>query len=410
MKAMLLTRTGRLEDAPLELRDVPEPVPTADEILIKVSACGVCHTELDEIEGRTPPPKLPVVPGHQVVGTVAAVGATDLGLDPESQKGDSPRRSKRRNPVQSPRFRSCPASFRKLGTVPPSSCVELAAGQPPFSHVFRVGDRVGVAWIHSACGKCEYCLSGRENLCPDFKATGRDANGGYAEYMTVPECFAYPIPDVFTDAEAAPLLCAGAVGYRSLRLAGWGLGHNPNSAAELGYVPRSALGLTGFGASGHLVLKTVRYQYPKTRVYVFARSKEEQAFARELGATWAGDTNDRAPELLDAVIDTTPAWDPVLAALASLKPGGRLVINAIRKEETDKQALLGIDYAKHLWMEKEIKSVANVTRRDVTEFLELAARIPIRPEVQEYAIEAANHALLELKERRIRGAKVIRVG
>jgi propanol-preferring alcohol dehydrogenase len=157
------------------------------------------------------------------------------------------------------------------------------------------------------------------------------------------------------------------------------------------------------------VLKTVRYQYPKTRVYVFARSKEEQAFARELGATWAGDTNDRAPELLDAVIDTTPVWGPVVAALANLKPGGRLVINAIRKEETDKQTLLGLDYAKHLWMEKEIKSVANVTREDVSEFLALAACIPIKPEVQEYPLEAANQALLELKERRIRGAKVIRI-
>ncbi len=386
MKAMLLTRVGRLEDAPLELADLPAPVPTAGELLIKVSACGVCHTELDEIEGRTPPPHLPVVPGHQVVGTVAALGTTDLGHDPESQKGDSPRRSKRRNPVQSPRFRPCPAVPR-----------------------FRIGDRVGVAWIFSACGECEYCRSGQENLCHDFKATGRDANGGYAEYMTVPEGFAHSIPEVFTDAEAAPLLCAGAVGYRSLRLAGWGLGHNPNSAAELGHVPRSTLGLTGFGASGHLVLKTVWHQYPKTRVYVFARSKDEQVFARELGATWAGDTNNEPPEQLDAIIDTTPVWGPVVAALANLKPGGRLVINAIRKEEIDKQGLLGLDYAKHLWMEKEIKSVANVTRQDVTEFLELAARIPIKPEVQEYALEDANQALLDLKERRIRGAKVLRI-
>ena len=157
------------------------------------------------------------------------------------------------------------------------------------------------------------------------------------------------------------------------------------------------------------MLKTVRHQYPGTRIYVFARSKEEQAFARELGATWAGDTNDKAPELLDAVIDTTPVWSPIVAALSNLKPGGRLVINAIRKEETDKQALLGIDYAKHLWMEKEIKSVANVTRKDVSEFLALAARIPIKPEVQEYRLEDANQALLELKQRKIRGAKVIRI-
>ena len=370
-------------------------------MLVKVLACGVCHTELDEIEGRTPPPNLPVVPGHQVVGTVVAV--------PESSEGDNPR--------------------RKLGTVPQSA---QRAGQSPFSRRdlgqfprFRVGDRVGVAWIFSACGRCEYCRSGQENLCPDFKATGRDADGGYAEYMTVPEAFAYPIPSAFTDVEAAPLLCAGAVGYRSLRLAGWGLGHNPESQKgtvpgarsaairysphDSGHAPRSTLGLTGFGASGHLVLKMVRHQSPKTHVYVFARSMEEQAFARELGAMWAGDTNDRAPELLDAVIDTTPVWGPVVAALASLKPGGRLVINAIRKEEVDKQVLLGLDYAKHLWMEKEIKSVANVTRRDVAEFLELAARIPIRPEVQEYRLDEANQALLELKQRKIRGAKVIRI-
>jgi len=346
MKAMVIARAGRLEETPLELRDLPQPVPAAGEILIKVLACGVCHTELDEIEGRTPPPKLPVVPGHQVVGRVV-------------KTGDSPQERSAR------------------GTVP----------------VFP-GDRVGVAWIFSACGECEYCRSGQENLCHDFRATGRDANGGYAEYMTVPEGFAYPIPDVFTDVEAAPLLCAGAVGCRSLRLTSTRDGQS--------------LGLTGFGASGHLVLKTVLYQYPKTRVYVFARSKEEQAFARELGATWAGDTNDRAPELLDAVIDTTPVWGPVVAALANLKPGGRLVINAIRKEETDKRALLGLDYARHLWMEKEIKSVANVTRKDVSEFLELAARIPIKPEVQEYRLEDANQALLELKRRRIRGAKVLR--
>jgi alcohol dehydrogenase, propanol-preferring len=361
MKAMLITRTGRPEDAPLELRDVPVPVPAADEILIKVSACGVCHTELDEIEGRTPPPKLPVIPGHQVVGMVVSVDAV--------KTGDSPSERLRR---------TCPEHRRneRRGTVP----------------VFP-GDRVGVAWVFSACGECEHCRSGQENLCPEFKATGRDANGGYAEYMTVPEASAYPIPEAFTDVEAAPLLCAGAVGYRSLRLTGIKDGQ--------------FLGLTVFGASGHLVLKTVLYLYPKTHVCVFARSKEEQAFARELGATWAGDTNDKTPELLDAVIDTTPVWGPVVAALGCLKPGGRLIINAIRKEEADKQALLSLDYAKHLWMEKEIQSVANVTRKDVAEFLELAARIPIKPEVQEYPLEDANRALLELKERRIRGAKVL---
>jgi propanol-preferring alcohol dehydrogenase len=260
---------------------------------------------------------------------------------------------------------------------------------------YHPGDRVGVAWIFSACGKCAYCLSGYENLCPDFKATGRDVFGGYAEFMTVPENFAYLIPAVFTDAEAAPLLCAGAIGFRSLRLTGLEDGQS--------------LGLAGFGASAHLVLKMVRHRYPNTRVSVFARSAEEMAFAKELGAAWAGAFEEESPEKLDGIIDTTPAWKPVVEALKNLKPGGRLVINAIRKEEKDKDYLLRLDYPAHLWMEKEIKSVANVTRYDVREFLRLAAEIPIKPEIQEYTLDEANQALTELKERRIRGAKVLRV-
>lgn len=341
MKAMVLNRLCRLEEneTPLELTTLPDPIPGEKEILVKVSACGVCHTELDEIEGRTPPPILPIVLGHQVVGRVE-----DLG---------------------------------------------------PKASVFRVGDRVGIAWIYSACGKCKFCLAGNENLCPEFKATGRDANGGYAQYMTVPEDFAYPIPDVFSDAEAAPLLCAGAIGYRSLRLCDLKDGGN--------------LGLTGFGASAHLVLKMVRHRYPNARVFVFARSEGERAFARELGAVWAGDVGEECPVKLDCIMDTTPVWKPVVEALANLEPGGRLVINAIRKEEADKDHLLRVDYPSHLWLEKEIKSVANVTRRDVSEFLALAAEVPIRPEVQEYALEEANKALLELKRRKIRGAKVLRI-
>lgn len=339
MKAMLLKRLVDLStvQTPLELVGLPEPDPGEGEILIRVAACGVCHTELDEIEGRTPPPRLPVIPGHQVVGRVVACG-----------------RNARR---------------------------------------FREGDRVGVAWIFSACGTCTHCLIGEENLCADFRATGRDANGGYAEYMTVREDFAYPIPSLFSDVEAAPLLCAGAIGYRSLRLTGLSDGQ--------------PLGLTGFGASAHLVLKIVRHRYPNTPVYVFARSSTEQAFARELGAAWAGDTEDRPPENLAAIIDTTPVWKPIVAALEHLAPGGRLVINAIRKESMDKAALLDLDYPLHLWMEKEIKSVANVTRQDVQEFLELAAEIPIHPETETFALEDANQALMELKQRKIRGAKVL---
>lgn len=339
MKAMVLNKLCSLEEnkAPLEPMDLPDPVPGEGEILLKVSACGVCHTELDEIEGRTPPPLLPVVPGHQVVGRVEETGSKIT--------------------------------------------------------LFKPGDRVGIGWIYSACGKCKFCLEGDENLCHNFKATGRDVNGGYAQYMTVSEGFAYRIPEVFSDSEAAPLLCAGAIGYRSLRLTCLKDGSN--------------LGLTGFGASAHLVLKMVRHQYPNTRIFVFARSPRERDFSRELGAVWAGDTEEESPEKLDCIIDTTPAWKPVVEAMKNLESGGRLVINAIRKQEADKDCLLRVDYSTHLWMEKEIKSVANVSRRDVSEFLKLAAEIPIKPEVQEFRLEEANEALVELKTRKIRGAKVL---
>jgi len=341
MRAMLITGITDLKEnrEPLELRDVPRPEPGEREVLLKVLTCGVCHTDMDEIEGRTPPPRLPVIPGHQVVGRVEERGR--------------------------------------------------GAGR------FKIGERVGVAWIFSACGRCAFCRSGRENLCADFRGTGRDADGGYADHMTVGEDFAYPIPEVFSDSQAAPLLCAGAVGYRALKLAGIADGDN--------------LGLTGFGASGHLVLLTVRRKYPKARIFVFARAEKEREFARELGAVWAGDTGDRTPEGLQAIIDTTPVWKPVVEGLRNLASGGRLVVNAIRKEDTDKDSLLRIDYAADLWLEKEIKSVANVTRADVSEFLALAAEIPLRPEVEEYPLEDANRALVEIKERRIRGAKVLRL-
>lgn len=349
MKAMVLHRIYDLRenDSPLVAENWPVPVPGKGELLVKVAACGVCHTEIDEIEGRTSPPLLPIIPGHQVVGRV-------------EEKG-------------------------------------------PGSTLFRTGDRIGVAWIYSSCGKCQYCLSGNENLCPGFRATGRDHNGGYAEYMVVPEKFAHTIPDIFSDEEAAPLLCAGAIGYRSLKLTG--LYPTPNLLTLQG----GALGLTGFGASAHIVLKMVNFKYPETRVYVFARNEQERAFALELGAVWAGDSSDRSPEKLDAIIDTTPVWKPVVEALKNLKPGGRLVINAIRKENKDKHYLLNLDFPEHLWMEKEIKSVANVALSDVREFLALAAEIPVVPEIQVYPLEDANVALTELKRQQIRGAKVLRI-
>jgi propanol-preferring alcohol dehydrogenase len=335
MRAMLLHATGSLESnpKPLLLADVDDPGPADDEILIRVAACGVCHTELDEIEGRTPPPQLPVIPGHEVVGRVVATGSN--------------------------------------------------------AHRFHLEDRVGVGWIHSSDG------SERENISPAFRATGRDVNGGYAELMTVPEAYAAPIPEAFGDIEAAPLMCAGAVGYRSLRLTGIANGE--------------ILGLTGFGGSGHLVLQMARHLYPDSPIFVFARSERERRFALELGAHWSGDTDAQPPQAPKAIIDTTPVWKPVIAALERLQPGGRLVINAIRKENTDRDLLAGIRYEDHLWLEKEIKTVANVTHRDLSEFLPVAAEVPLHVETQTYPLEAANEALNDLRRGDIRGAKVLTI-
>ncbi len=257
------------------------------------------------------------------------------------------------------------------------------------------GQRVGVAWIASACGHCQYCLSGQENLCPEFKATGRDINGGYAEYMKVRADFVHPIPDSISDSEAAPLLCAGAVGYRALKLCNL---HDGQS-----------LGLMGFGGSNHLVLKVAKYKYPKSHIFVFSRNASEREFALSLGAAWAGAIDQNPPEELNAVIDTTPVWGPISEALKHLKPGGRLIINAIRKEEVDKEVLLNLDYPSQLWMEKEIKSVANVTHADVREFLQLAADANIKPDYQEFELENANQALFEMKQGKIRGSKVLHI-
>ena len=335
MKAMILERLEALRDEPQPLRlvDLPTPEPATGEILLAVAACGVCHTELDEIEGRTPPRALPMIPGHEVVGRVVKQG----------------------------------------------SGAERHA----------IGDRVGVGWIHSSSGDED------ENLSDEFVATGRDAPGGYAEFMAVPENYAYPLSEVWSDVEGAPLLCAGAVGYRALKLTGIRDGQR--------------LGLTGFGGSAHLVLQTAVHHFPRGEVYVFARDPAARAFALELGATWAGDTIDRSPKRLDAVIDTTPAWKPVVEALANLRPGGRLVVNAIRKEADDQGELLRLSYHEHLWMERELKTVANVTQFDIREFLRLAAEIPIRPRVEVYRLEDANRALCELRTGPVVGAKVLRM-
>ena len=347
MKAMLLESLAdvRANQTPLRLLALPEPTLNDGEVLLRVTRCGVCHTELDEIEGRAPPPHLPVVLGHQVVGILESDG--------------------------------------------------LPSGVQEQTPALQKGQRVGVAWIASACGHCQYCLSGQENLCAEFKATGRDINGGYAEYMKVRADFVHTIPDSISDSEAAPLLCAGTVGYRALKLCNLQNGQS--------------LGLMGFGGSNHLVLKTAKHKFPNSQIFVFSRNSEEREFALSLGAAWAGAINQSPPEGLDAIIDTTPVWGPVNEALKVLSPAGRLVINAIRKEDVDKDVLLNLDYPSQLWMEKEIKSVANVTRQDVREFLQLAAEANIRPEFQEYDLKDANQALLEIKQGKIRGAKVLRI-
>ena len=333
MKAMQLQRISSVgpESRPLVAVELPDPEPGAREVLLRVLACGVCHTELDEIEGRVPPPRLPVVPGHEVVGEVVACG---LG-------------AKR----------------------------------------YRLGERVGVGWVHRSSGGLD------ENLAPDFVATGRDVEGGYAQYMTAHEEYAYPIPEVFDDAGAAPLLCAGAVGYRALMRCESSDGR--------------WLGLMGFGASAHLTLQLARHLYPNAPVCVFDRDAKARGFALELGADWAGGINERPPELLHAIIDTTPAWRPVLESLRSLRPGGRLVINAIRKEDTDKACLTELDYTAHLWMEKQIATIANVTHHDLSAYLPLAAEAGIHPAVTVLPLMQANEALVRVKAGGHAGALVL---
>lgn len=326
------------EPLPLHAADVPQPAVHDHEVLIRVHVCGVCRTDLDVAEGRVAAAHYPIIPGHQVVGDVVEAGP---GVDAP-----------------------------------------------------RVGDRVGVAWINWACGVCRWCRGGQENLCPRFRSTGGDADGGYAELMVAPAAFTHAIPDALDDVHAAPLLCAGAVGWRALKLADVREG--------------DPLGFTGFGASAHLVLPLARHRHPTSPIYVFARSAEERAFARELGAEWAGASDEAPPRALGAIIDTTPAWKPVVDALPNLMPGGRLVINAIRKIAADREELLRIDYARDLWMERQIMSVANVTRRDVREVLDVAAKIGLTPTVETMPLGDAGAALTRLRAgSAVRGATVL---
>jgi len=324
-----------LKEKPLEMIELPNPVPVSGQIQIKVSACGVCHTELDEIEGRLIPPRFPLILGHEVVGRVEATGPGVTG--------------------------------------------------------FKEGDRVGIAWIYSSCGRCRFCRRGDENLCEEYQATGLDANGGYAQYMVVSENFAYSIPERFTDSQAAPLLCAGVIGYRALRLSG--------------VKPGDILGLFGFGASAHIAIQVAKYWGCK--VFVFSRkgSGAHQDLAKRLGADWVGAINDTPPARLDCAIDFTPVGEPVRQALRNLERGGRVVINAIRKIDPIPE----LEYSGYLWHEKELKSVANVTRQDALEFLPLAAEIGIVPEVQEFELEQANKVLAMLKQGKIQGAGILKI-
>jgi propanol-preferring alcohol dehydrogenase len=332
MRALILEAIGPVESRPLRLVDLPVPEPAEGEILVRVSACGVCHTELDEIEGRLAP-RLPIVPGHQIVGRVEGAGAG--------------------------------------------------------ASRFRTGDRVGIAWIHRACGRCDRCRAGAENLCAEAMWTGKDVNGGYADYTVVPEGFAYAIPERFSDVQAAPLLCAGVIGFRALRLSR--------------LAGNQTLALFGFGASAHIVIQIVRHRFPDSRILVITRSGHHRDLARRLGADWAGQPGDPAPSGFDCAIDFTPVGSTIRDALAGLNPGGRLVINVIRKRDP----IPVMDYATHLWHEKEIKSVANVTRRDAEEFLPLAAAIPIVPQVRLFGLEDAHEALILLKQGAIEAAAVL---
>ncbi len=329
---MVLDKTGPAEGSPLAMRHVATPTPASGEVRVKVNVCGLCHTDLHTVEGDLAPHKRPVVPGHQIVGVVDALGSNVTNR--------------------------------------------------------KEGDRVGIAWLHSTDGSCEYCGRGLENLCVNGRFTGYDVDGGYAEYCIASAEFCYPIPQVFDDEHAAPLLCAGIIGYRSYRLAGIRPGEN--------------LGLYGFGASAHLVIQLARHQ--KCNVFVFTRSEAHRAHARELGAVWTGRAEDTPPEPLHAAIIFAPAGSLVREALRVLRKGGTLALAGITMSQ-----IPVLDY-ELLYHEKVVRSVANATRQDGREFLQLAGEVPLRTEIEVFDLVEANQALQKLKKSEIRGAGVLRVG
>jgi propanol-preferring alcohol dehydrogenase len=329
MRAMLLDGPRPVEQSPLRVAEVGVPSPDATQVRVRVSCCGVCHTDLHTVEGDLALPALPIVPGHQVVGRVEAAGREVRGL--------------------------------------------------------REGDRVGVPWLYRTCGVCRYCRAGAENLCDNARFTGLHANGGYAEAMVVDEAFAYRLADSFSDENAAPLLCAGIIGYRSFRLSG--------------AKPGERLGLYGFGASAHIVLQFANYL--GCRVLVFTRSAGHRALARQLGAAWVGAAEDSPPEELDAAIIFAPAGPLALEALRAVRKGGTVALAGISMS-----AIPQFEYPL-IYGERILRSVANSTRQDAREFLELAASVPVRTEVQTFPLEQANQALSDLKQSRIAGAGVL---
>lgn len=330
MEAMRLEKPNKIEQNPLNWRAVPVPEPGPKEVRLVVDVCGICHTDLHTVEGDLDLPRLPVTPGHQIVGTIDLLGVN----------------VKR----------------------------------------FQEGQRVGVAWLNSTCGVCDYCRSGQENLCPEARFTGLDVDGGYGEYVVVDERFAYELPESLTNEEASPLLCAGIIGYRSLRLSG--------------IRPGEKLGLYGFGASAHLSIQVARHW--DCEVYVFTRSTKHQEHALELGAKWVGQAQDTPPNPLDAGITFAPAGWIIPLALGHLRPGGTLAINAIHMSPIPQ-----FDYEK-IYGERILRSVANFTRQDALEFLELAALIPIHTSIETYPLREANRVLQLLKASQIRGAAVLK--
>ena len=330
MRAMVLHSQASIREAPLSLEELEIPEPAAGEVRVRVSACGVCHTDLHIVEGDLPLAKRPVVPGHQIVGTIDAVGE-EVDRD-------------------------------------------------------RVGERVGIPWLSSACGDCRHCLSGLENLCEAARFTGYHVDGGYADFAVAPATAAHRLPEGYSDAEAAPLLCAGIIGYRSLRLSG--------------IRPGGRLGLFGFGASAHLTLQIARHQ--GCEVYVFTRSREHRRVARELGAAWTGSARDTPPELLDSAITFAPVGWVVAEALRLLSRGGTVAINAIHMDE-----IPALDYGRHLYGERVVRSVTNLTHADAREFLGLAGEIPLRAMVETFPLESANVALQRLAASELKAAATL---